>query len=185
MHRRCAALIVLLLAAGEAHAHRLEAQAFVRPFGMVRIESWYETGDAPKGAKVEVFDAADAVLATGHLDGDGVWAFPYAGAGPLRIVVNAGAGHVATVRLKPEELARGAAESRALGTWLACLTPTPSPWLTAALMVDTAATPLSEPAPPLPPRATGPQWRNLALGLGVLAAVMFLALALRKRRTPA
>lgn len=182
MHRRCAALIVLLLAAGEAHAHRLEAQAFVRPFGMVRIESWYETGDAPKGAKVQVFDAADALLATGRLDGDGVWAFPYAGAGPLRIVVNAGAGHVATVRVQPEDLARGAAESRALGTWLACVTPTPSPWLAAALLVDPAATPAPGPAPAAPPRATGPQWRNLALGLGVLVVVMFLALVVRKRR---
>lgn len=182
MSRRFAALIALLCLTGEARAHRLEAQAFLRPFGCVRIESWYETGDVPKAAKVEVFGPDNKPLTDGRLDAEGVFAFPYAGEGPLRVVVNAGAGHVATMRIKPEDLARAAADTRALQTWIACITPSPAPFVAAALLVEVRAAP-AEPALPTPPRETGTQWRNLGLGLGILFAVGAAAmLGLRRLR---
>lgn len=48
----CAIIAVLATRAG-VRAHRLEAEAILRPFGVVQVESWFETGDVPKSARVE------------------------------------------------------------------------------------------------------------------------------------
>jgi hypothetical protein len=181
MPRRFAALIVLLLLAGEAHAHRLEAQLFVRPFGFIQVDSWYETGDIPKAAKVEVFGPNGELLTTGRLDERGTFLFSYAGSGPLRVVVNAGAGHLATEHVKPADLTRAAEDTRAIYTWIACLTPSPSPFLATPLLVEIRAAPSM---PPVAPRDTGPQYGKLLLGVGILLAVAAAALGWRRRRGP-
>jgi hypothetical protein len=175
---------LLLLLAGEAQAHRLEAQVFVRPFGFIQVESWYETGDIPKAAKVEVFGPNDELLTTGRLDDKGTFLFPYEESGPLRIVVNAGAGHLATEHVKTDELARAVENTRAIRTWIACATPTPAPLLAAPLLVEIRAAP---PMSPIAPRDTGPQYGRLLLGVGILLGVATAALGLRRMRgaTPA
>lgn len=180
MPRQLAALIVVLFLADGARAHRLEAQVFVRPFGFIQVESWYETGDIPKAAQVEVFGPDGAKLTGGRLDAQGVFVFPYKGSGPLRVVVNAGAGHLATEHVKPEDLARAAESTRAIFTWIACVTPVPAPLVAAPLLVEIRATPTMR-APSL--HDTGPQYGRLLLGVGILLAVAAVALGLRKLRS--
>ncbi|MBY0522624.1 MAG: hypothetical protein K2R98_04475 [Gemmataceae bacterium] len=154
----------------------------MRPFGFVQIESWYETGDSPKDAKVEVFDASGKLLATGKIDDKGLFIFSAADATPLRIVVNAGAGHRAVVNVEIDKLKQGAEQTRAICTWIACATPQPSPYLNAALLVEVQSVPS---APPSEPRETGPQVPKLALGIGILATIAAVVTVLRRvRRQP-
>jgi hypothetical protein len=181
MSRRSAAVILLLLLAGEARAHRLEAQVFIRPFGFIQVDSWYETGDVPKAARVEVLGPNDEKLTEGRLDDQGSFVFPYKGSGPLNVRVNAGAGHLATVRVKPEELARAAKETEAICAWVACVTPTPSPFLTAPLLVEVRSVPARiSPASP----HTGPRYFRLLLGAGFLLAVAVVAAVRHRIRGP-
>jgi len=181
MSGRFGALILLLVLAGEAHAHRLEAQLFVRPFGFIQVDSWYETGDIPKAAKVDVFGPNGALLTTGRLDDKGTFVFPYEGSGPLRVVVNAGAGHLATEHVKSADLVRAAEDTKAIYTWIACITPSPSPLVATPLLVEIRAAP---PMPAVTPYDTGPQYGRLALGVGILMAVAVAALGRRWLRGP-
>lgn len=134
-------LLAVLGWSGDARAHRLDAQVFVGPSGQVRVESWFETGDLPKGAKVEVFRVADGkLLFEGKIDTEGNFVFTYSETEPLRVVVYAGAGHRAEVLVKKAELE-------------------------AAMKRPAAAVE----APP--ERATGPQSWKLILGVGLLLSV--------------
>lgn len=113
MRGRSPALTVLLLAlltipitAKDARAHRLDAQAFLLPDHQVQIQSWFDNGNVPRGAKVQVFQAKGQLLAEGQLDEKGYFVFSFAAAEPLRVVVSAGAGHrkeltLAAVDLEP------------------------------------------------------------------------------------
>jgi len=179
MPRRIAALILLLTLTGEARAHRLEGQLFVRPFGFIQVESWYETGDTPKAAKVEVFGPDGAKLLEGRLDAAGAFVFPYKGSGPLRVRVNAGAGHLATMNLTPAELG-----SAAFCAWVAAVTPSPSPFLGAALLNEPEV-PTPTPAPLATVHETGPQYGKLLVGVAFLLAVAGAARLLRRRRPAA
>jgi hypothetical protein len=179
MYRRFAAVMLLLVVAGEAQAHRLEAQIFVRPFGFIQVESWYETGDIPKAAKVEVFGPGGEKLTEGRIDDKGAFVFSYTGTGPLRVVVNAGAGHLATEHVKPADLVRAAEGTRAICTWVACATPSPAPLVATPLLVEIRAAPSLE---PITSRDTGPQYGKLLLGVGILLAVALGALGLRRLR---
>lgn len=180
MCRRVAALMIVLVGAGRAHAHRLEAQAFLRPFGFVQIESWFEGGEVPRAAKVEVFGPDGKLLTEGRLDAQGVFIFACSAEGPLRVVVNAGGGHAATVQIKPEDLARAAAETRALRAWIACITPVPAPLVAAPLLLEVQAAP---PAPePAAPPSRGTQWGKVAIGIGALFLIAGAAAARRWAR---
>jgi hypothetical protein len=170
---------VLLLLAGPAHAHRLEAEAVVRPFGLVQVESWYETGDLPRSARVEVFGPDGQRLLEGRTDNQGAFVFPYGGAGPLRVEVNAGAGHLAKVRVTAEQLRQGAEQTRAVRTWIACVTPAPTPFAIAPLLVEVRSIP---PTTPPPPPEVGIQFGKLALGVIILLGVAAGAMGLRKLR---
>ena len=99
-----------------AWAHRLEAEAVVRPFGTVQVETWFETGDSPKAAKVSVFGANGQRLTEGQCNERGVFVFPYSGNEPLRVVVDAGAGHRAETTISAAMLT-----SNAVCTAAACL----------------------------------------------------------------
>jgi cobalt/nickel transport system permease protein len=84
----------MLLSAAPAQAHRLKADYELLPGGKVRVECYFDiTGDAPAGARVQVFQRGDELLTEGKADDEGIFVFPYAGPGPLRVVANAGAGH--------------------------------------------------------------------------------------------
>jgi hypothetical protein len=77
-----------------AHAHRLDAQAFLLPGNKLQVESWFSDGTIPKGAKVQVFRGDKELLKEGELNGDGIVVFALEKAEPLRIVVSAGEGHL-------------------------------------------------------------------------------------------
>jgi nickel transport protein len=97
-------LLVLLAAAGTAQAHRLNAQFFVLPEHKVQIESWFENGDSPRSARVQVFRADGRLLTEGRLNEKGLFVFSFPDAEPLKVVVNAGAGHRKELQIAAEEL---------------------------------------------------------------------------------
>jgi nickel transport protein len=116
MRRRITALTYpallcgLLASAGEARAHRLEAEYRVLPGRRVQIESWFDlTGDSPKGAKVQVFRADGRMLTEGELDGKGQFLFSFTEATALKVVVSAGAGHRKELDIPEAELERAVA----------------------------------------------------------------------------
>ena len=171
-------LASLLAAPALAHAHALEAAAVARPGWQVQVESWYETGDSPSGARVEVYGAQGKLLAEGRLNAKGVYVFTCHDPGPLQVIVNAGAGHRAEAAVTAAALSRSN-----IGTVAACLTPEPAPYLAAALLT---APPTAEVTPveaaPVVERTTGPRWKNLLLGVAVLAGVAALAVMWQRLR---
>jgi len=170
-------LLGLLGGPGVARAHRLEAQAFVRPFGVVQVESWYETGESPKGARLEVFGPDGMPVAEGKLDANGVFTFRYAGAGPLRVVVSAPGGHRAETTVPHGELVGGI-----VAGWFAGAVPAPTtPYVTATFFWEPGGGPLPTPAPTVE-RPSGPQTGRLLLGVALLAALAGGALLLKKAR---
>lgn len=157
-----------------ALAHRLEAEAVVRPFGTVQVETWFETGDSPRGARVQVFRTDGRLLTEGRCDEHGFFVFAYDGIEPLRVVVNAGAGHRAEATVSRTMLT-----DHVLQTAVACLAPPPS--LLAPPLVVPVKLASRPPAPlPLVKRDTGPPIDRLALGLGLLLAVA-AAVVVRQR----
>jgi hypothetical protein len=88
-------LLATLALVPAAHAHRLEGEYRVLPGRKVQVEAWFETGDAPKGAKVRVYRADGSPLfpEPGELNAGGEYVFPYEKAEHLRVVITAGAGH--------------------------------------------------------------------------------------------
>jgi nickel transport protein len=121
------AVLAVLATTGPALAHRLDADCFIRPGWKVQVESWFETGDSPKGARVQVFRSDGQLFAEGRLDGQGVFVFSFTEVEPLRVVVSAGAGHRAEVKVSAEALRR-----TVLCTCAACVSS--SPFLTAPLL---------------------------------------------------
>ncbi len=55
----------------------------------VKVESWFETGDSPKNATVQVFRSNKQLLVEGMLNAEGVFVFPYEEADTLRVVASA------------------------------------------------------------------------------------------------
>jgi hypothetical protein len=94
------AALTTLLTARPAYAHRLEAEAKVQKDHTVTVESWFETGDTPKKATVQVLRADGSLLAEGPLNEEtGKFVFKYEQPEPLRVVVVAPGGHRAEVKL--------------------------------------------------------------------------------------
>jgi len=87
------ALTGMLLMATPVWAHRLEMEYKILKDGRIQIESWFETGDSPPNAKVQVFLPGNQLLIDGKLDKDGTFVFKADRTLPLRVVINAGAGH--------------------------------------------------------------------------------------------
>src|SRR6266536_3624523 len=85
------ALLATLTLPRPARAHRLEGEYHALPGGKVRVESWFETGDSPKGALVTVSRADGTLLfpKPGVLDEEGVYIFPYDKVEELRILISA------------------------------------------------------------------------------------------------
>jgi hypothetical protein len=78
----------------------------VLPGRKVRVEAWFETGDAPYGAKVRVYRADGALLfpEPGQLDNEGAYVFPYEKAERLKVVISAGEGHRKILTIPAAEL---------------------------------------------------------------------------------
>jgi cobalt/nickel transport system permease protein len=173
-----ALLAFLVFPIAPAYAHKLEAGAVLRPCGQIQVESWFEDGESAKGARVSVYRAGGQLLIEGSLNEKGIFTFLYNDLEPLTVIVKDG-GHRAEARITAEALQRDA-----LAIAVACLPPTPAPFLAASMLprVQPAGT-LPPPAPePLVRRKTGPQIKNLAIGVGILLGVAMLAVMWRRLR---
>jgi cobalt/nickel transport system permease protein len=102
----------LLLTAAPAFAHRLKADYKVLPNEhKVKIEGWFESGDAPKNATVQVYRSDERLLIEGKLNADGVFVFPFEEADELRVVVNAPGGHREQLKI-PKAALEGKGDSK-------------------------------------------------------------------------
>jgi cobalt/nickel transport system permease protein len=92
----------LVLWPSSAWAHRLEAEAQTKKIQKVKIESWFDLGGVPAGARVQVFRKSDKQLLLEHtLDENGRFTF-FADNEPLHIVISAGDGHEKEIDIQPE-----------------------------------------------------------------------------------
>ncbi|MFL5342072.1 MAG: carboxypeptidase-like regulatory domain-containing protein [Gemmataceae bacterium] len=100
MSRPFIAVILLLgpLVAREASAHALGAECKLHG-DRVELEAYFSDNTPAQEAKVVVYDKDRAALQNGTTDGEGRWSFAAPAAGDYEIVVDAGAGHRATVKL--------------------------------------------------------------------------------------
>jgi nickel transport protein len=103
--------LTLLFAVGTARAHRLDVAFQVLPDKQVRIESWFDLGGVPKGAKVQVFRPGEQLFAEGILDDRGHFVFHFSEAEELRVVVYAGAGHRKEFIIHRKDLEQGTSTS--------------------------------------------------------------------------
>ena len=107
----CVAIPLLLSAANDAAAHRLDAQITVLPARKVQVESWFSNGDVPRGAKVEIFSADGQPLQAGTLDDKGAFSFVTDAVRAMRVVVSAGAGHRKELLVTEAQLAPASSDS--------------------------------------------------------------------------
>jgi cobalt/nickel transport system permease protein len=99
------AAFTLLLASNDARAHNPRADFLPLPDRQVQIDGWFAPGAAPmRGAKVQVFRPDRHLLAEGQMDDNGIFVFRYEEVEPLEVIVNAGAGHRATLLIPREKL---------------------------------------------------------------------------------
>jgi nickel transport protein len=171
-------ILALLTAAffpGSASAHRLEAEAIIRPHKVIQVESWFETGETPRSAKVAVYRGDGRVLSEGRLDDKGIFVFSYSAIQPLRVVVDAGAGHRVEMAISAEQLTR-----YDVATGVACFSG--SPWLLASLLAPSDTASLAPAPDPLVHRETGIQVRNLVIGVGILLGVALASVQWRRMR---
>jgi hypothetical protein len=157
--RLFAALLAILVAARDAQAHRLDAQAFVLPNRKVQVEGWFTGGDAAKGAKVQVFGAQEQLLTEGQLNEQGVFVFAYGEVAPHAVIISAGAGHRRVLSIAEGALERGRAET----------TIDPE---RPAKEVSAAPVPLAE-------RDSGGPVKDVLVGVGFLLAVAAFVLSIR------
>ncbi len=111
MHRRRSFLSVFviglsLLAFGvspeTAWAHRLEGDAQAKKVQKVKVESWFDLGGVPSGARLQVFRKSDGqLLLERTLDDNGRLTF-FADWQPLHVVISAGDGHQKEIDIQPE-----------------------------------------------------------------------------------
>jgi cobalt/nickel transport system permease protein len=107
-------LLGLLFFASPVQAHRLEAECEVDSVRqIVKVESWFETGDAPKNATARVLRADGSLLVEGSLNAKGVFTFTYDRAEPLTVEVLAPGGHRAEVKVPAERLETHTGETEA------------------------------------------------------------------------
>jgi hypothetical protein len=80
----------------------LEGDAQAKKIQKVKIESWFDLGGVPSGARVQVFRKSDKqLLLERGLDENGRLTF-YADWEPLHIVISAGNGHEKELDIRPE-----------------------------------------------------------------------------------
>ena len=103
------AILLLSSLAAQAHASGAGASCAVSAF---EVEAYFSDNTAAQGAKVVVYDGTKAVVVEGKTDAEGRWNFARPTAGVYEVVVDAGAGHRATVSLTvPESPATAGATS--------------------------------------------------------------------------
>jgi hypothetical protein len=88
----------MLLGANPAAAHALGAECRLRG-NQVEVEAFFDDDTPAQDAKVTVTDAQQQVIAQGRTDGQGRWSFPAPQPGDYLVLVEAGAGHSARVKM--------------------------------------------------------------------------------------
>jgi len=95
-------LFSLGVSSGFAKAHRLEGDAQAKKVQKVKIESWFDLGGVPSGARLQVFRKSDGqLLLERSLDENGRLTF-FADWQPLHVVISAGDGHQKEIDIQPE-----------------------------------------------------------------------------------
>jgi hypothetical protein len=91
-------VIVLLLGTNPAVAHALGAECRLRG-NKVEVEAFFDDDTPAQDAKVTVTDAQRQVIARGRTDEEGRWSFPAPQPGDYLVLVEAGGGHSAKVKM--------------------------------------------------------------------------------------
>jgi hypothetical protein len=95
-------LLAFALDTGSAWAHRLEADAQAKKVQKIKIESWFDLGGVPSGARLQVFRKSDGqLLLERTLDENGRLTF-FADWEPLHVVISAGDGHQKEIDIQPD-----------------------------------------------------------------------------------
>jgi nickel transport protein len=140
----------------------LEAEYRILPGNRVQVESWFDsTGDSPKGAKVEVFDAGQQLLTAGRLDDQGVFVFSFAQAESMTVVVSAGAGHRKELTIPRADLLRA---------------------LTGQPAADTASPSAATEETPRADRSSRVSAKDILVGVSFLLALAAFILSVRNAR---
>jgi hypothetical protein len=198
-------VLAALTLAPEARAHRLEGDYEVLPGRRVRVEAWFETGDAPQGARVRVYrpDGKELFAGPGAMDAEGVYVFSYgkwetrsvgadSPAGPvgvsfasperaetLKVVISAGGGH-------RKELTIPARELEASPPGLRVEAPPAAKKRSPAGLSPSPSPPNSNPADPEPvrPRERASEFpvKDLLLGVTFFLAAGAFGLSVRNAR---
>jgi nickel transport protein len=93
--RRFCWLLILGVGLGIPHsawAHALGAECSLKD-GKVQVETFFDDDSPAIGARVQVTDEQDKIVAEGKTDALGLWSFPAPAAGKYVVIVDAGAGH--------------------------------------------------------------------------------------------
>lgn len=101
-----AILIVTLLFAGTALAHKVNLFAYVEA-GKIHTESFFPDGRPVEGGTVRVYDSGDTLLLEGTTDKDGLFSFAIPKVDDLNIVIDASMGHKNRFKLKKAEVEAG------------------------------------------------------------------------------
>jgi hypothetical protein len=95
-------MLALAILPSAAWAHRLEGDAQAKKVQKVKIESWFDLGGVPSGARLQVFRKSDGqLLLERSLDENGRLTF-FADWEPLHVVISAGDGHQKEIDIQPE-----------------------------------------------------------------------------------
>src|SRR5260370_14641044 len=95
-------LLALVVCPASTWAHRLEGDAQAKKIQKVKIESWFDLGGIPSGARVQVFRKSDGqLLLERPLDENGRLTF-FADWEPLHVVISAGDGHQKELDVHPQ-----------------------------------------------------------------------------------
>lgn len=101
-----AILLVTVLSAGTAMAHKVNLFAYVEA-GKIHTESYFPDGRPVEGGTVTVHDSGDALLLEGKTDPGGLFSFAVPKVDDLTIVIDAGMGHKNSFKLKKAEVEAG------------------------------------------------------------------------------
>jgi hypothetical protein len=158
------AVLSVLVPAGTARAHRLDAQAFVLKDRKVQVEAWFPSGVPARGARVQVLRAGGELLTQGKTNEEGIFRFTFDEPEPLRIVISDGAGHRKELSLSSQDLARPISPKAPGGT-------------AGSTQEEDAGKPVI-----LANRNSGVPVKDVIVGVGFLLAVAAFFLSLRNAR---
>ncbi len=182
-------IALILAAALPAHAHRLNVFAYVEG-DRVFVESRFLGGNPAQNADVTVQDDAGKELVLGKTDREGNCSFAVPQKTQLHVVVNAGEGHRGEWIVKAEELGGAAAT----------LAPAPAVAPMPAVTISNASQEaeleaivervLERKLAPIrrmlvEQAMRGPNWRDVLGGLGWIAGIVGIAMAITAHRRSA